>query len=173
MSHPISLTKKQSFINHRKAALTIGSVLIRPPKCYLEARVHHLTLPLSSLHPHLSPLFSHSDKHRLMNASKRNGGDRLKHSGIFPLSKLVFATWRQTRQKNNNNNKKKILREHIYRPGLHVVDMANIKQMFLIPQSPLGLPVSPTSVHMLSACALCLFSGSGCEHEASVHDWES
>ncbi len=33
-------------------------------------------------------------------------------------------------------------------PALHVVDMANIKQMLLIPQSTLRLSVSLTSVHV-------------------------
>lgn len=42
-------------------------------------------------------------------------------------------------------------------PALHVADMANIKQMFLIPKSPLGLPVSLTSVRVLSDCVVCLF----------------
>lgn len=32
--------------------------------------------------------------------------------------------------------------------ALHVADMANIKQMLLIPQSTLRLPVSCTSVHV-------------------------
>lgn len=46
-------------------------------------------------------------------------------------------------------------------PALHVADMANIKQMFLIPKSPLGLPVSLTSVRVLSDCRVFVH-GSGC-----------
>lgn len=47
-------------------------------------------------------------------------------------------------------------------PTLHVADMANIREMFSIPQSPLRLPISFTFVLMLSACALCLFTGNEC-----------
>lgn len=37
MSHSLSLAKKESFINHDKNTADNTSVLIRPPKCYLEA----------------------------------------------------------------------------------------------------------------------------------------
>lgn len=47
-------------------------------------------------------------------------------------------------------------------PALHVADMANIRQIFSIPQSPLGLPISFTSVLTLCACVLCLFTGNEC-----------
>lgn len=81
-----------------------------------------------------------------------DGFNYMHHCGIFPpeerRSKLMFPE------------------EHscmtLASPTLHVADMANIREMFSIPQSPLRLPISFTFVLMLSACALCLFTGNEC-----------
>lgn len=40
---------------------------------------------------------------------------------------------------------------------MYVADMSSVKQMFLIPKSPLRLPISLTSVCVLSVYASCLF----------------
>lgn len=71
----------------------------------------------------------------------------LRHCGIFPQeercrSNIMFPEERSC--------------VTLASPAFHVADMANIREMFSIPQSPPRLPVSFTSVLKLPACA-CVF----------------
>lgn len=95
------------------------------------------------------------------------------HTGItvefFLFTKLLFRVGEKYDAKDEEKAVRFILFvwEHICTPMfawlqhnkfyMYVADMASVKQMFLIPKSPLRLPVSLTSVRVLSVYALRLF----------------